>query len=126
MTRQQYMESAAKHGRVTPPAERIAKIMSTKRAAPTAKVTEAQVQEIVRRRKAGETLKAIAADFGVHYSYVGHICTGRSWAPPPHPVTKAPRRLGKYEVEHPPLIFSSLRIGSYLRSNTAISRAYGG
>jgi hypothetical protein len=43
------------------------------------KLTEAQVFEIRRRRKAGETVKAIASDFGIDKSTVSHICMGNIW-----------------------------------------------
>lgn len=45
-----------------------------------AKVTEVEVREILRRRAAGELLRVIAADFGIHLATVGKIVTGRTWA----------------------------------------------
>lgn len=41
-------------------------------------------------------------------------------------VTEGPRRAGRYEVDKVPAFFSALTIGSYLPSDTALSRAYGG
>lgn len=45
-----------------------------------AKLTEAAVREIRRRRKAGESLKSIAGDFGVTDRQVSRIALGRRWA----------------------------------------------
>lgn len=47
---------------------------------PAAKLTEAQVREIKRRRKAGETNGALAAEFGVSYHTVSGIARGVIWA----------------------------------------------
>lgn len=47
---------------------------------PAAKLTEADVREIRRRRKAGQTLKAIAADYGVHHVTILRASTGANWA----------------------------------------------
>lgn len=44
-----------------------------------AKLTSDQVSEIKRRRRAGEKLRVLAADFGVGMSNISHICTGRNW-----------------------------------------------
>lgn len=45
----------------------------------SARLTEDQVQEILRRLVAGDKQAAIAADFGVSRSHVSHIRRGRSW-----------------------------------------------
>lgn len=44
----------------------------------TAKLSEAQVLEIVRRYK-NETAISLAEEFGVHYQTVNHIVNGRRW-----------------------------------------------
>ncbi len=45
------------------------------------KVSHSDRREIIRRRKAGEPLKQIAADYGVHFGTISAICTGsRSYA----------------------------------------------
>lgn len=46
---------------------------------PRALVTEEQVREIRRRHAAGETQLALAAEFGVGKTTMGHIIHGRSW-----------------------------------------------
>ena len=46
---------------------------------PVAKVTEAEVREIRVRHAAGETLRAIAADYGIAFSNVSHIAHRRNW-----------------------------------------------
>ena len=46
---------------------------------PGAKLTEAGVREIRRRRTAGEPQKAIAADYGVSQSVVSNIMSRRTW-----------------------------------------------
>lgn len=43
------------------------------------KLTLAQAREVYRRRKAGETLKSIAADFGISKSQVSNIARGKRW-----------------------------------------------
>ncbi len=43
------------------------------------KRTEAEVREILRRRAAGETCKAIAADYGMDKSSVSDIARGKTW-----------------------------------------------
>jgi len=50
------------------------------RACGRAKVTEADVREIRRRRAAGESCVTIAADYGVHKTNVHAIFIRRSWA----------------------------------------------
>lgn len=45
-----------------------------------AKLTEDQVQEILRRAADGETLTRIAQDFGVSRTMIGYIRSGKSWA----------------------------------------------
>lgn len=45
-----------------------------------AKLTEKAVREIRRRRKAGERLRAIAADFGISDRTVSKIARGERWA----------------------------------------------
>lgn len=46
---------------------------------PNAKLTPEKVREIRRRRKAGETRKDLAAEFGVHKHYVKLVEEGRRW-----------------------------------------------
>jgi hypothetical protein len=46
---------------------------------PNAKLTEADVKEIVRRRKAGEKARLIADDFNVSDSLVCAIAAGKKW-----------------------------------------------
>lgn len=46
----------------------------------TAKLNRGQVARIRERRAAGEPLKAIAADFGVHWGTVSKIALGTRWA----------------------------------------------
>lgn len=58
-------------------------------ASPRAKLTQAQAQEIRRRRAAGEEGKALATEFGVHPTTISNIFTGRRWphvaaTPEPH------------------------------------------
>lgn len=43
------------------------------------KVTEADVLVMRQRRAAGDTLEAIAEDFGVCFQNVGLICQGKTW-----------------------------------------------
>lgn len=45
-----------------------------------AKLTEAEVQRAKARRKAGEALKDIAADLGVHPAHLSRICSGKRWS----------------------------------------------
>lgn len=42
-----------------------------------AKLTDAEVREILRRRSAGDLCRSIAADFGVHPAHVSRIATGQ-------------------------------------------------
>jgi len=49
-------------------------------AAPGAKLTEADVLEIVRRYRSGETQTSIARDFPVQQSQVSKIVRGKKWA----------------------------------------------
>lgn len=44
------------------------------------KLTEEDVEVIKKRRQSGETLKAIARDFGVHLSLISLIAKGKVWA----------------------------------------------
>lgn len=44
-----------------------------------AKLTNEQVLEIIRRRRAGEKLRVIAAAFGVHNATISRIATGNQW-----------------------------------------------
>lgn len=125
MSAKDYMAVSVRLGRVTVPKARIGKIMATKRAKSTT-MNDERAAAIRERRAQGATYKEIGAEFGIHLSMAHKVCAGLAWAPPPIEVKRAKRKLGKYEVEHPPLIFSSLRIGSYLPSQTALSRAYGG
>jgi hypothetical protein len=46
---------------------------------PRAKITEADVLEIRRRRRGGEKLVAIAQDYGLTHPAVINICAGRGW-----------------------------------------------
>lgn len=46
---------------------------------PRAIVTEAIVKEMRKRRKQGETGKALALDYGISSSHVYEICTYRKW-----------------------------------------------
>lgn len=45
----------------------------------SAKLTNEQVREMRRRRKEGAKLATLAADFGVTFSTVGKIVSGKSW-----------------------------------------------
>jgi hypothetical protein len=45
----------------------------------SAKLTESQVLEIRDRRRSGEKLRVIAAEFGVHNATVSRVCTSRQW-----------------------------------------------
>lgn len=45
-----------------------------------AKLTSADVLEIVRRRLSGETLKAVGDSYGIHKTTVGDIAAGRRWS----------------------------------------------
>ena len=45
-----------------------------------AKLTPDQVQEIRRRRKAGEYLSSIASDYGIRFQQVSRIARGDRWA----------------------------------------------
>lgn len=47
--------------------------------APRVKLSEAQVLQILMRRKTGELLRDIAADYGVTSMAVCRICNGTSW-----------------------------------------------
>jgi len=47
---------------------------------PASKLTGEQVDEIRRRRKAGETLTSIAKDFGIIFQQVSLIALGKSWS----------------------------------------------
>lgn len=49
------------------------------RLAANAKLTLKQVREIRRRRQAGETGRALAAEFGVTEGTICHIRSGRTW-----------------------------------------------
>lgn len=44
------------------------------------KITEGDVIAMRARRKAGETLDAIASDFGICFQNVDLICRGKTWA----------------------------------------------
>lgn len=46
---------------------------------PRARLTHEQAQEICRRRRAGETSFALAAEFGITWGYVNEIARGRAW-----------------------------------------------
>lgn len=46
---------------------------------PAAKLTAEQVIEIRHRRQQGETLLALATEFGISKSYVGNLAAGRKW-----------------------------------------------
>ena len=46
---------------------------------PLAKLTEAQAHEVLRRAKAGESYRLLAAELGVHKSTVARLVSGRSW-----------------------------------------------
>lgn len=46
----------------------------------TAKLTEVEAREILRRCAAGETYRRVAADYGVSFQNVCLIVTGKSWA----------------------------------------------
>jgi hypothetical protein len=45
----------------------------------SSKITEEQVRQIKRRRKSGEGLRSLAAEFGVSESTVSKIALGKSW-----------------------------------------------
>lgn len=45
----------------------------------SAKLTEVAVREIRRRRAAGEALKTIAADYGIHRVSVGEVANRKKW-----------------------------------------------
>jgi hypothetical protein len=45
-----------------------------------AKLTEEGVREIRRRKARGETLKVIAADYGVHFSIISDVIRGETWS----------------------------------------------
>lgn len=64
----QNMDDAISHGRTTR-GERAAFV----------KLTEAQVIEIFRRSKAGETQRSLAVEFRIDQKNVSHIKLGRSW-----------------------------------------------
>lgn len=49
-------------------------------ASQNAKLTTTQVREMRARRAGGEPLRALAADYGIGWRYVSHICRRRSWA----------------------------------------------
>jgi hypothetical protein len=44
------------------------------------KLTQEQVIEIRKRRKAGETCRGLAREYGVTYPTISNICTGKRWA----------------------------------------------
>jgi len=44
-----------------------------------AKLTESQVREIRKRREAGEEIKPLAIEYGIHFSQISSICTRRNW-----------------------------------------------
>jgi hypothetical protein len=44
-----------------------------------AKLTKAQVREIRRRKRAGETMRALGKEFGVTHGTIGHITSGKTW-----------------------------------------------
>lgn len=49
---------------------------------PNAKLTAAQAEEIVRRRRAGEQRRRLAAEFGVSEGHIYNIVHGRAWRGP--------------------------------------------
>lgn len=51
----------------------------------SAKLTDGDVLEIRRRRKAGETLKTLSTGFGVSKSSISGICLHKSWTHIPYP-----------------------------------------
>lgn len=48
-------------------------------ASPHSKLTADDVRTIRLRREQGEVLKDLAADYGVTFGMIGHICQGRAW-----------------------------------------------
>ncbi len=46
---------------------------------PRAKLTTNQAAEVKRRRLAGETITALAREFGIHHSAVSRIAKGQTW-----------------------------------------------
>lgn len=46
---------------------------------PQSKLKESDIGAIISRRKDGESLKAIAVDYGVSFSLISKICRGRFW-----------------------------------------------
>ena len=63
------------------------------------KLTEVEVVTIRERHAAGETRKALALEYGLAVSSVGHIVTGQKWPHAPGPImAKATGRLSQTDV----------------------------
>jgi hypothetical protein len=68
--------------------------------APTAKLTEAAVIECRRRYAAGETQRALAAEFGVNPATISEAVTGRKWGWLPGAVPTDRTRHGRKGERH--------------------------
>lgn len=63
--------------------DKISKGRSVREQHHSAKLTWAQVQEIRKRRLAGETIRALGEAYGVSHTNIANIMSGRSWATAP-------------------------------------------
>lgn len=72
-------DMVAKGRHVRPPRDESAVKWRRGEKSPNAKLTTDDVLSIRARRAAGEQLKVIAADYGVHKSLICHIAKGRGW-----------------------------------------------
>lgn len=95
LTRSQQMLLAAEHGRIGGEAYSRRQREASRKCA--TKLDMAKAEEIRRRREAGDTLVALAKEFGVHHSFIARICAGQAWAPILPPVQRIPTPPGRFE-----------------------------
>lgn len=123
LTRKEQMELASKQGKLNVHSRSVKQRQIKRASAP--KMTMEKANLLRERRKQGATLHELADEFGIHFSLADRICKGTAWAPDLPPVQVLECKPGRYEVRQPTeSFFSSLAIGSYINSDSAIARAY--
>lgn len=123
VTRKEQMAFAAAAGKLILPV-RTAKVTAHRReTAP--KMTMEKADLLRQKRRKGATLKALGAEFDIHFSMAARICKGISWAHQGPPITRIPTPAGRFDG--PPVYWelSDLGIGRYVSGSSAIARSYG-
>ncbi len=76
-TQKDNMRDCASKGRTLPQKRRINFTVGEDRH--SAKLTQAQIEEVIRRRGAGETYAQIAVDYPISRQQISRVCRGLSW-----------------------------------------------